>query len=111
MKPQPTDGTDRNFGVRFEQLHRFVPPYKDIPPEFRHPTRPSHWVPFVERLFFEGGSFKHLKERPDVERAAAIGHIATVLRTINPNFGHEHKIAGCAYLCSLWFEEVPSSGD
>ena len=106
MKPQPTDGMDQNFGLHRNQLYQFVPLYKDVPEEFKQ--RSNSWVKLVEDLFFHGGSLQRLREKDGVDRKAAIGHIATVLHTIDPSFGHEHKTAACAYLLDLWFEEPTS---
>lgn len=39
-----------------------------------------------------------------IDPQKALGHITAIMRSFEPE--HGHKEAGCAYLCSLWFEEA-----
>jgi hypothetical protein len=79
----------------------FVPPSKGIPQEFRIGSDHAA-VRFVEQWFFEGADAQRLKERPGVDRVAALGALRAVM--VSFDLDHNHKIAGAAYLLDQWFE-------
>lgn len=92
---QLTD-VDVAFGGKAMEI---LPPYKEIPAEFhRSQERHNKWA---SNWFFEG-----LPEAPKaklgVDRDLAIRNLSAALRSFEPK--HEHKIAGVAYLASLWLE-------
>lgn len=87
-------------------VFRLMPLYEDIPEEFRDDS--SKWCRVVSRWFSSEfdihgprlGLVLHAKEGINYE--SAIRHCKSILRSFEPK--HEEKIAGVAYLASLWFE-------
>lgn len=77
-----------------------LPKYEEIPEEFKKDNH--NWVKFVETWFYQG-----LKKglvmvpKPGVNPNEALRAIKAILASFSPK--HEHKMAGCAYLCSEWF--------
>lgn len=56
-------------------------------------------------VFYRGLSNKtefHGKE--GIDGKAALLHVREILQSFEPQ--HEHKTAACAYLMSLWFDDV-----
>ncbi|QCJ72202.1 hypothetical protein MNY66_16385 (plasmid) [Moellerella wisconsensis] len=79
-------------------IEKFLPKWDLIPDEFKHSKNP--WVAFVERWFYQGLECPPAaKEGVDLKYALA--HIMVILKSFDPK--QERKIAGCAYLASLWF--------
>jgi hypothetical protein len=81
-----------------------LPPWHEIPDEFRRETSP--WCSQISRWFAIGGDrawWDRLVPRPGVEKSAAARCLKALLSSWAPK--HEHKIAGVAYLCSLWFDD------
>jgi hypothetical protein len=91
-------GTDVAFGPK--NIGDFLPLMSDIPKEFY--DRDNEWNKYICNWFFNG-----MKEWPvaveGVHFKQAAAHIRVILGSWEPK--HEHKIAGCAYLASLWFKE------
>ena len=104
MTPQKTTGLDHAFGP--SRIATFLPPYADLPEEFRRERNP--WCQFVQDWFFKGADKDRLKAKPGVDWKDAVGHCATIMRSFEPK--HEHKVAGVAYLLSLWFEPLETAG-
>lgn len=83
----------------------YLPPMSEIPDEFSEPVGGNPWIDLTEQWFAN-----RLKEIPSfapnegVDAEAAYRHISMCLKSYDPK--HEHKIAGCAYLMSLWFRAV-----
>jgi hypothetical protein len=100
-KPQPVTDVDIAFGVRAIDL---LPTYSEIPDEFKRNDNP--WNNFWQLLFFSGGSVSEIEAVEGIDREAALRHIRAILGSFTPQ--HEHKIAGIAYLSSLWFESPPA---
>jgi hypothetical protein len=84
-------------------VQKYMPPMKDIPKEF-HMTSRNKWNNFVADWFFCG--FKNLKLTPKtgIDGTKAMRHIKTIMGSFEPR--PEHKEAACAYLMSLWFDDV-----
>lgn len=100
MKPQEIDEITFAYPAKVKNL---MPEYKDIPDEFKHHT--GKWNNIFSKWFFEGlpqGTAFFPKENIDPEKA--MRHINTIMRSFEPQ--HEHKEAACAYLMSLWFDDV-----
>lgn len=95
--PKTTTNLDVAFGP--EKIADFLPAMNEIPEEFHSWGNP--WQKIVSDWFFKG-----MKEVPtakaEIDAIKALAHIHVILRSFEPK--HEHKIAGCAYLMSLWFE-------
>ena len=75
----------------------------DIPEEFHDVS--NKWHHLASTWFFRG-----LKARPAVKPGIdandALANIQTALRSFEPK--HEHKMAGVAYLMSMWLEDASS---
>ena len=82
-----------------------LPPMKDIPEGFKGyhgNSETAPYIKFVEHAFFKGSDMDGLTEKAGVDRVAAIRAIRACMKTWVPK--HEHKIAGCAYMLSEWFD-------
>lgn len=99
MKPKKVSKVDLYFGP--ENLTDYIPNENDIPKEFRKFN--NKYSQFVSNWFFFGlAANNSLKAKSGVDKAEALNHIKTILSS--DKSCHEHKIAGCAYLLSLWFD-------
>jgi hypothetical protein len=87
------------FGGRTDEL---LPPYADIPDEFERAHNP--WVRVVVQWFYKGLDATQLQAIDGVDRSAALRHLKTIMGSFEPK--HERKIAGVAYLMSLWFKPL-----
>lgn len=74
-----------------------LPPMDEIPKEFKSWHNPCSKA--VSTIFFKGGSLPRPVEGVDPEDAAR--HLRAVLGSFEPK--HEHKIAGAAWLFSMWY--------
>ena len=86
-------------------INVLLPLKEAIPQEFWNYNPDNKWVTVAERWRYSGlprGAVFVPKEGIDVGIAKM--HLAAVLASWVPV--QEHQIAGCAYLMSLWFDEV-----
>ena len=101
---QPKDVSEAHLVFGGNVTGEFLPERSEIPREFFD----SHnkWASFVSNMFFRGwdGADPVLIRKPDVDADVAFRHIRTVVGSWEPK--HENKIAGAAYLLSLWFADV-----
>jgi len=99
-KPQEVTKLDIAFGGKAMEL---LPPDNDIPDEFNQWH--NKWGDVVSKWFFNGLP-KDTEFVPvdGIDTAQALAHIQAILGSFEPK--HEHKMAGCAYLMSLWFKDV-----
>ncbi|MBN4867415.1 MULTISPECIES: hypothetical protein [Enterobacterales] len=81
-------------------IEKFLPKWDLIPDEFKQGKNP--WIVFIERWFYHGLECPPAAKE-GVELKWALAHIVVILKSFDPK--HEQKIAGCAYLASLWFVE------
>lgn len=95
--PQEIDDAAVVFGGDMAKL---LPPMGEIPEEFNDYQNP--WAKKVGSLFYNGGSLPKVKS--GIDPALARRHLAAVIGSFEP--AHEHKIAGAAYLMSLWYESA-----
>lgn len=80
-----------------------MPPYADIPDEFKELNRRNFWQKLQSKWFSAGlGQSQLLKAKEGIDRQDAIAHLEYIQGSWEPK--HEHKSAGVAYLFSLWFE-------
>lgn len=114
-KPNPDSGKENHEDVDAERKHhsgyarlwafgpqdieKFLPKWDLIPDEFKQGK--NSWVAFIERWFYHGLECPPAAKE-GVELKWALAHIMVILKSFDPK--HERKIAGCAYLASLWFE-------
>lgn len=104
----PLDVSDDDVLDGSTDTEWLLPPWKDIPTQFRARSSSEPWCHFVSDWFFDGTDAARMVARPGVDRRLAFRHLRAVMRSHEPK--HEHKIAGVAYLCSLWFEPLPATG-
>ncbi len=103
MKPRKIDAVAAAFGAA--DVRDLLPPWDSIPDEFKGYRNPT--VQTVERWFFDGGRLA-CKAKPWIDEKLARIHLGSVMRSFEPR--HEHKVAGVAYLISLWFDEFEIAG-
>lgn len=82
-----------------------LPEMADLPDDFRREASP--WCKLVADWFYRGlnGSFVW---RDGIDGTAALRHLSVCMGSFEPK--HERKMAGVAYLLSLWaerFEPAP----
>lgn len=98
-KPMDVTNVEIVFGGNIDKL---MPSYKDIPDEFKCDSK---WPGIVAKWFFTGlPSDTDFFPKEGVDLKKAINHIMAILVSFAPK--HEHKQAGCAYLLSLWFDDI-----
>lgn len=97
--------TDRDIAFGPKNISEFLPAMHSIPKEFFNDRNP--WSQLVSGWFFRGvKEWPIAKEGINFKMAAA--HIRVALASWEPK--HEHKMAGCAYLASLWLDEKTLTG-
>jgi len=83
-------------------IHSLLPKMNDIPDEFDNHCNKWHRV--VTTWFFNGIIKDHLKVKSGIDKNKAFRHISYVIN--DWGLKHEHKLAGAAFLMSLWFDDV-----
>lgn len=96
--PREVKDVDIAFPAIGEDL---LPTWNYIPEEFRSQEHPL--CKLVGTWFFEGLTAPEIVTKPGIDCEKAMRHLSVCLRSYKPK--HEHKIAGIAYLISLWFEK------
>lgn len=100
MRPIPeVSGLDVVFPTRAMEI---LPPYKDIPAEFKNDS--NRWVQVVSDWFFCGLKDAKWAPKSGVETKKALAAVQACLGDFGPR--HEHKEAGCAFLLNEWFDDV-----
>jgi hypothetical protein len=94
--PIKVTDADRAFGGRAMEI---LPPMKAIPAEFHSMHHP--WAKWQADWFYRGLSAMPVPKE-GIDLKLAMNNLATVQGSWEPK--HEHKMAGVAYLASLWFE-------
>lgn len=103
MLPIPeTTGLDIAFGNI-----DYMPIYKDVPDQFKSWNEPHS--EFISKWFFKGLDETKIRVKPGVDKDKALAAIYAALSSWAPK--HEHKIAGCAYMLSEWFDLVLDSNN
>lgn len=103
MQMKPNDkltAIDQAFPASVKAL---MPPYGDIPDEFKNSPR-NKWVRVFSDLFYSGATNLQWIAKDGIDQKAAVRHLRTVMGSYEPK--HEHKEAACAYLMSLWFDDI-----
>lgn len=101
MIPKPVDDVALAFPT---STRDFLPPYAEIPQEFKDWNGPNKWVRLVNDWFFRGVKLGKLTPKKGIDAQLALRHVRYCMGSWEPK--HEHKEAGCAYLLSLWFDDV-----
>ena len=91
---------DMVMGGKIEEL---LPPMQDIPDEFGI-CKKNKWSEFISDWVFRGIKELRLAPKDGVDPEKAIRHIRAIMSSFEPK--HEHKEAGCAYLMSIWFDDL-----
>lgn len=82
----------------------YLPEFSEIPEEFRR-GRGTKWDKIFNKWMFsglpDGTEFLPVE---GIDPKLAVQHIRYCMASFHPK--HEHKEAGCAYLMSLWFEDI-----
>ena len=95
--PLKLSDIDTAFGARAMEI---LPAMKDIPAEFESAS--NKWNALAHEWFYKG-----LKSMPPVKAGLDCEdvqkNLGAALRSFEPK--HEHKMAGTAYLMSLWLED------
>ena len=77
-------------------IGHYLPKWDDIPEDFR--KRRDEFTSLASEWFFRG--LEDCQFADGIDRPSAVGHLQACLGSFEPK--HEHKIAGVAYLMSLW---------
>lgn len=96
--PQNVDDAEITFGG---SINKLLPEYRSLPKEFRDGNA---WSNEIDEWFFRGipeGYTMAAKDGIDLRKA--LRHLQALMRSWLPK--HEHKVAGAAYLLSLWFTQ------
>lgn len=99
MKPADLTAAEQAFRATVKHL---MPKYEDIPEEFR--CGANKWVHVFSDFFYVGAKNINWKAKDGINRDKAIRHVRTIMGSCEPK--HEHKAAACAYLMSLWFDDI-----
>lgn len=100
MKPKPVSGVDMAFGPK--DVNSMMPKYSDIPDEFK--SGHTKWNSFFNDMFYKVIKSYSATPKDGIDKADALRHFSAVARSFEPK--HEHKEAACAYLLSLWFDDI-----
>lgn len=98
-EPKVVSNVDIAFGGSMKDL---LPPWNTIPKEFQDEKTPwnklavSWWCGKLARATFT--------PKDGIDALKAKAHIRAILVSFDPST--EHKMAGCAWLMSLWFESI-----
>lgn len=118
MEPKEASRAEMIFGPR--NIGEWLPAWEDIPDEFKPGSwssvngkksygpdvsdRAAKFLNFVSDAFFLGLSELELDPKDGIDPNKAWWHVRTCMSSWDPR--HEHKEAGCAFLLSLWFDDV-----
>jgi hypothetical protein len=88
------------------RIDLLLPLYKDIPEDFKLERGDARkWTKIVNEWFFNGmRSVRVIVKRKEIDQVVAMRHLKEIMNSWEPQ--HEHKIAGVAYLMSLWFDDI-----
>lgn len=80
-----------------------LPKWEDIPEEFKELHAPSKWNKLFTKLFYGHGASGEVIPKEGIDPMKAGRVIRAIMVSWAPK--HEHKMAGCMYLMSQWFED------
>lgn len=106
-QPHRLTALDVAIGTTAQHL---MPPWHAIPLEFRVGSGKdtSAWRLLVVRWLAGDGEEIQLVPLPGIDLDLARRHIAIILGA--PGVPAEYKVAACAYLCFLWFDDAVLDG-
>ena len=88
----------------FTPSKELLPPYDDIPDDFKISFSSNKWLRFFNDMFFKGIRITKLVVKTGIDKDKAFRHIRIAAQGWDSK--HEHKEAGIAYLMSLWFDDI-----
>ncbi|RRJ54846.1 hypothetical protein EHV15_35320 [Paenibacillus oralis] len=97
--PQIVTDTDIAFGGNIDNL---LPPLSEIPKEFINDW--TKWHQLADDLFYDRPLNITISDRAGIDVHAALRHIRAILNSFKPD--HDHKIAGVAFLLSMFYEDI-----
>lgn len=103
--PKPVDPVFAAFPAAV--IGEYLPTESDLPPAFRNGN--TVWHALIVRWFANGlPADVQFFGKDGIDAEAAWRHIDACLRSYEPR--HQHKVDGCAYLCSCFFKRVVCPG-
>lgn len=86
-------------------VFKLLPKWSDIPDEFTNMNSRNKFIHVINQWFFNGlpENTVFIPKR-GIEINKALRHVSAIMNSWEPK--HEHKTAGCAYLLSLWFDDI-----
>jgi hypothetical protein len=104
---EPKEVSDIFMAFPAKVIDQYLPLVQEIPEEFWAPQ--NLYNRMVTDVFFQGTKEDwEFALREGIEIKTFKRHVMTCLRSFEPP--HEHKIAGVAYLISLWCPIISSKG-
>lgn len=95
--PQPVSDLDMAFGG----IDGIMPAMSDIPEDYPD----SHkWQRMFSDFFYLGASNLVFSPKDGIDAGLAWRHVRTIMGSWESK--HQHKEAACAYLLSLWFNDI-----
>jgi hypothetical protein len=102
--PQDIPASEAAYGA--VDTSQWMPAYEAVPVEFKQLN--NKWNILVTGWWFDGvhpALVVKLRAKEGIDRKKALDQLHACIRSFEP--AHNHKMAACAYLMSLWFEEIP----
>jgi hypothetical protein len=100
VRPKPVSDVMLAFPADVTEL---LPSWEAIPDEFK--SGHDEWTRFASHWFGRGlAATTEFYCKEGIDGATAVRHLQAVLGSYQPK--HEHKLAGVAYLSSLWFKKI-----
>ena len=101
---RPLEVTDLDMSFPAHVIGRLLPPMHDIPGS----AAVSEWKSVAHQWFLKGLD-GILVAKPGIDLKAAVRQLGACLGSYEPQY--QHKIAGVAYLMSLWFDSYTPSAN
>lgn len=78
-----------------------LPSMETIPSVFKeYSGKEACWCRAIDDFFFHGATKLRIIGNNGITQQQIVGHLREILP--NRSYQHEHKVAGCAWLLSLW---------
>ena len=78
-----------------------IPSISDVPEPFKTDWHRNEWCRVAMKFFYKGGNVGEWVSVDGVNKATALAHFSAVLGSFEPK--HEHKMAICGWMLSMWF--------
>ena len=98
----PIEVTDADIVFPSDVVGRFLPEWNEIPVEFKN--RHNKFCEIANSWFFNGLKGVVFVPKDGIDQNKALRQVKVCLGSFQPS--HEHKEAGCAYLLSLFFNDI-----